>query len=703
MKKRNIPTIAYRDQRDRGASADGQRLFVGMEVERTFRIEKRAVGEGGQVAYAASISSSAIVDRGWYREVLVHTPEAVNLDRAAANGLALLYNHDTGRPLGRARDLKLVDGFLRSDNIQFSSRPEAQGFRQDVEDEMLSDISVRYSIDAYNESTDKNGDLMVTVSRWTPLEVSVVPVPADHTVGFGRSLEGRRDRTSGDNVDELDEWRRKNGSLAEQERQAGQMAERNRMTGIAELFGSRRFSAPEFQALRRELEQSGASIEKAQRALLRAIDEETGIGGSDERGHRQAPIDGRQDDRDRQRHVRVEAGTDDREKARTAALAAFEVRSGIIDQGGMDLAARRSLQAAMAQNPFRGMTMVEMTRELLRVRGINTVGLSHYDLVKYGLQPWLAPDGSRDYSGGMGTSDLVYVLENNMNKGLTKGWTEAPETWQQIVRIGNLNDFKAGTRTNYGAVSSLQTVLPNGEYKYSTVTDVKEPIQLGKKGALVALSFEAIVNDDLDAFSRIPIAMGRAASRAVGDGVYSLLTSNAALTQDGVALFHTSAVPTGHANIASSGAPSVARLDEMDRLMAVQKSPGAAESGGLNTELALLIVPRALKGTAMVLAAAQYDPAGLVGTLPPNRWSQAFRPVSDARLDATSTSVYYGSADPNLHDTLDLAFLDGVHERLFDAEGGWRLDGMEYRVVRCFAPAVLDYRDLVCARQYAGR
>lgn len=69
-------------------------------------------------------------------------------------------------------------------SVKFSARAEAQAIRQDVIDGILRNVSVGYEI----LETVRSGDgKSYTVTKWRPTEASFVPVPADMTVGMGRS------------------------------------------------------------------------------------------------------------------------------------------------------------------------------------------------------------------------------------------------------------------------------------------------------------------------------------------------------------------------------------------------------------------------------------------------------------------------------------------------------------------------------------
>ena len=154
-----------------------------LEVDRT-ALAERAEGDG---LIPVSLSSALPVERWFGDEILEHTPEAINMERAA-RGLPVLFNHDTGTVVGRLINCGLrADGRFGGD-LKFGRSTRAQEIRQDVVDEVLTDMSVGYRIDKWVES-QRDGKDVYTATRWTPMEASIVPVPADHTVGINRSAD----------------------------------------------------------------------------------------------------------------------------------------------------------------------------------------------------------------------------------------------------------------------------------------------------------------------------------------------------------------------------------------------------------------------------------------------------------------------------------------------------------------------------------
>ena len=191
-----------------------------------------------------SFSSEEAVDMGWGREVLSHDPQAVRLDRINKSG-PLLFNHDRGAHLGRVLSASL-DGKRGVARIKFSNSPEAQAKLQDVREGILQEVSVGYRVHKYREERGGNGETTYRATDWEPLEISLVTVPADTSVGVGRGgtkdpvnvpleiIQQRNITMSEQNKNEptAEEKQRKEKELAEQAQKRGVEFERKRQADI---------------------------------------------------------------------------------------------------------------------------------------------------------------------------------------------------------------------------------------------------------------------------------------------------------------------------------------------------------------------------------------------------------------------------------------------------------------------------------------
>lgn len=132
-----------------------------------------------------------------YIEVLDHGPASVDLERAAlGRGLPLLLNHDSrginsDSFLGKVEDITVDKDRVMRGWMRFSQRADAQDVRQEVLDELRSSVSIGYQVgDTYTSREDKKTKQVTrTYTDWVPLELSLVPVPADPMVGVGRNLD----------------------------------------------------------------------------------------------------------------------------------------------------------------------------------------------------------------------------------------------------------------------------------------------------------------------------------------------------------------------------------------------------------------------------------------------------------------------------------------------------------------------------------
>lgn len=155
-------------------------------------------GEGNERKFELSFSSEEPYGRWFGSEILDHTQGCMDLTRLNAIGV-LLFNHNTNKVLGKVVKAWNHDGRGYAE-IEFDDDEESEIIRKKVAKGTLKGVSVRYSVDTWEEvmAGKKSSDGRFTgpcyiAKKWTPLEISVVSVPADPTVGVGRSQDGWQD------------------------------------------------------------------------------------------------------------------------------------------------------------------------------------------------------------------------------------------------------------------------------------------------------------------------------------------------------------------------------------------------------------------------------------------------------------------------------------------------------------------------------
>jgi len=168
--------------------SDLQRSFDGSSSEIKADEDLRTI----EIAF----SSETPYDRGEYLEVLSHQKNDIDLTFIQSGRAPLLLDHDKTKQIGVIETVSIdKDGVGRA-TVRFSKSQLAEEVYQDVLDQIRMNISVGYVITGY-EYNEKTG---VAVCEWQPLEISIVSIPADQTVGVGRSIDINKEEISTDEI-----------------------------------------------------------------------------------------------------------------------------------------------------------------------------------------------------------------------------------------------------------------------------------------------------------------------------------------------------------------------------------------------------------------------------------------------------------------------------------------------------------------------
>jgi HK97 family phage major capsid protein/HK97 family phage prohead protease len=136
-------------------------------------------------------------------EVLSHASDAVDLSRLR-NGAPLLFNHDTDEYIGVIESASIGADRKGRAVVRFSESDDAEKIWRDVQAGILRNVSVGYRIREVKLTEEReNGTDVYTVTRWEPYEVSIVTVPADISVGIGRSFFQKPNKDSIMNRDQI--------------------------------------------------------------------------------------------------------------------------------------------------------------------------------------------------------------------------------------------------------------------------------------------------------------------------------------------------------------------------------------------------------------------------------------------------------------------------------------------------------------------
>ncbi len=335
---------------------------------------------------------------------------------------------------------------------------------------------------------------------------------------------------------------------------------------------------------------------------------------------------------------------------------------------------------------FSVLTPSEMCRRYIELAGGDTAGLSKPQVCRavFNERTLLQLGVSEIFLAS--SSNFSAILEDTINKSLRREYIEVAQSWQMFCRRVTNPDFKQISRTKLHSVATPTRVFEAEEYGAVQIGDSKEVYALAKYGHLFLITWESFVNDDLDAFSRIPRMHVRAAARLEDKLAYAQLTGNPTMT-DGNALFSVAA-----ANLANPGAPL-----EFDTLSAgraaMKKQRGDAEDGEQRLDLRAktLIVSPDYQTKAEELVESPVKPDGGSAANTKN--------VFQGKLDLLSTDYLTGAewfltADPSDIDTIEMCFLEGEETPFLEQQEHHTADGRSYKLRHVVAAKAIDRRGL---------
>ncbi|MCV2870641.1 HK97 family phage prohead protease [Defluviimonas sp. WL0002] len=622
---------------------------------------------------------------GWddiveYDEELIVSEAAVRLDRLNA-GAPFLDSHmsySLESVIG-----SVVPGSVRIENgqgsarIKLTSAPDAADIVHRILEKTVRHVSVGYRVHKY-EITKASGERELwRAVDWEPYEISAVAMPADagaqirsakevapgmalspcvlirqdQTAAAAASLKGTTmtDKTKAAVGAETDPTTAQTETRTAPTQQPAPQpadstkavsAERERGLAITKLVRQHGLD----QDFGDKLIEEGKTLDQARAAILDALVERSPKAGQSEIAPAQARGDGAR-----------EAGY--RDAVSEAILHRSRPNVNKLTDAGRE---------------FRGMSLIDMARDALERRGVSTRGMSKLELAGAAFQM---------RSAGMhSTSDFPNILANVANKSMRSAYESAPKTFTAWARRATIADFKPVSRNKLGGAPDLLKVNESGEFKYGTMGEKKETYSLVTYGRIMALTRQTIVNDDLDAFTRIPEAFGAAAADLESDTVYAILTGNPAMS-DGTALFH-----ANHGNLLTGATISETSLAAAYRAFGSQKG---IEARPIKVMPQYIIVP---PGARSVEARKQVTATTPASTADVNTFANRLQVVEEPRLiPAAGNDPWFLAADPNRIDTVEYAYLDGQDGVFTETRMGFDVDGMEIKARHDFAAAAIDW------------
>ena len=179
------PEVSVEDVEAAVEIADAlDRKEVAEITHRSNAMEAKIVDEKKRTAFIA-VSSESPVGRSFGDEILDHAEGSIDLNFLRSGRAPLLLDHDPEKQIGVIESVNLDGDRVLRAKVRFGRSALAEEVFQDVVDGIRGNISVGYRV--HKMEKDNMVKNAYRVKSWSPMEVSVVSIPADPSVGVGRS------------------------------------------------------------------------------------------------------------------------------------------------------------------------------------------------------------------------------------------------------------------------------------------------------------------------------------------------------------------------------------------------------------------------------------------------------------------------------------------------------------------------------------
>lgn len=555
-----------------------------------------------------------------YTEQLLLSQNAVRLDRLNA-GAPLLDNHASysiGNQIGVVVRAWIERG-LGMATIKISDRPEMASVWNDIKTGILKNISIGYRVFAWDESS-KTGGIIRQAVDWEPYEFSLVPIPADAGAQI-RSF-------TKDNI--MPEAIQSDAVQTPLPAVTGRAISLNEIRTRSQAAG---LDADAINELMVTHETTPFTREALGDNLIKRVLE------------KQSPV---------HTNPRISVGEDfnaPTERCR-------RMQDALVTRA---VGGRPTEQA----REYMTMPLIGMADEILRLRGERTNLMSRDEIM------------SRAFNT---TSDFPDLLTGTGNRVLMDAYEVYQSPLKKIAREGSAKDFRPMSNLRLSEMPKLLLVNEHGEVTQGTRGESKQTYSIATYARIFSLTRQAIINDDLGAFTDWSRAMGEASANFEADFLAALVFGDGANLADGYALFNAA----NHANKAASGTDiTIPALGAGRQAMRDQK--GLDGTTPVNASPRFLLVGSAKETVAeqniSVLNPSQASNA--------NPFSGRLELLVEPRMTGNSWRLF---TDPKQLAVLEYAYLADAAGPQFKIEDGFDVMGTKFRVSLDFGGGLLDHR-----------
>lgn len=321
---------------------------------------------------------------------------------------------------------------------------------------------------------------------------------------------------------------------------------------------------------------------------------------------------------------------------------------------------------------WQGRSLLDMGAALLEARGERVISRNRDRLATQ-----IMSSGSTH-----STSDFPFVTGNAANRFMLDAYRAAETPLKQLARVRNAANFKAMTIGRMSEMPRLEEVFEGAEITYGSRSEAKETYRVKPYAKMFGISREALINDDLDAFSDTLRAFGQAAAQTEADLIADLLLDNGGLgplLDDGVTLF---ANARGNKAVTAS-ALTISSVSAGRKALRDQK--------GLDNETPLSLKPQFL------IVGSDNETTGeqIIAAITPtateevNPFSGKLSLLVEPRLEDAAWRLF---ASPDQAPILEIAYLNGVQQPKLETREGWNTLGTEFRAILDFGCGITGWR-----------
>lgn len=300
-----------------------------------------------------------------------------------------------------------------------------------------------------------------------------------------------------------------------------------------------------------------------------------------------------------------------------------------------------------------------------------------------GTLPWI--------KAAFSTSELSGIVGNVANKAIQTAFQTSPSVAAAIAAKKSHNNFQPNTVYSLALNGELQLVTKDGELKHLRMAEESRTRQVQTRGAVLSITRQDLINDDLNAFADNAQALGRKAMHSREKVLFTALNATGAGSS-----FFTSA-----RNNYFEGASTNLQSSSLSTAVQLFRDQVGPDGLPIMVEPKILVVPTALEETAKGLMNSKYL-LGPTSSKTPNEnvWQGSFTPyvspwLSNSTLSGASSTAWYLLGDPADVAALEIAYLGGLETptvEFFGMDASPETLGVSWRVFYDFGVALGEYR-----------